>query len=146
MALHLPAQQPILWRMDFDILTIAKNYLKALKAGKTGKELALFFHPDVVQTELPNRLNPKGLINNLDQIVERAEKSKKLLKVQTYRIENAVVAGDTVVLEIKWSGVLAMAVTTLCAGDTIRAHFAMFMQFTNGQISKQRNYYCFEDF
>ena len=132
--------------MDFDILTIAKNYLKALKAGKTGKELAMFFHPDIIQTELPNHLNPKGVVANLNQILERAEKGKKLLKTQTYAIENEVVNDDTVALEIKWTGVLATPVASLCVGDTMRAHFAMFIQFKNGQIIKQKNYSCFEDF
>ena len=132
--------------MDFDILTIAKNYLKALKAGKTGKELAIFFHPDVVQTELPNRLNPNGVTSNLDQILDRAEKSRKLLKMQTYEIENDFVNGNTVVLELKWTGVVAVAIGTLGAGKTMRARFAMFMRFKNGQIISQRNYNCFEDF
>ncbi len=132
--------------MEFDILTIAKNYLKALRAGKTGKDLALFFHADVVQTELPNRINPKGVVSNLKQILERAEKGKKLLKAQTYQIDNEVVNGDTVALEIKWTGVLAAAVANLCAGDTMRANFALFIQFQNGQIIRQRSYYCFEDF
>ncbi len=131
--------------MEFDILTIAKNYLKTLKAGKTGKDLAIFFHPDIIQIELPNRLNAKGVTSHLSQILERAEKGKKLLKMQTYEIDNACVCGDTVVMEVRWSGVLATPVTTLCAGDTIRAHFAMFIQFKNGQIIQQRNYSCFEE-
>ncbi len=67
--------------MDYDILTIAKNYLKALKKGKTGKDLSIFFHPDAVQVELPNRLNPKGVVCNVAQVLERAESEAKTIKI-----------------------------------------------------------------
>ncbi len=129
--------------MEFDILTIAKNYVKAIKANK---DLPLFFHPDVIQIELPNRLNPKGVISNFQQIVERAEKSRKLLKMQNYEIENEIVKDDTVVLQIKWTGILTVSMGTLGAGKTMKGHFAMFLQFTNGKIIRQTNYNCFDDF
>ena len=132
--------------MEFDILTIAKNYIKALKAGKSGNELAIFFHPDVVQTELPNRLNPKGVTNNLSEILERNEKSKKLLKAQNFEINDAIVNDDTVAMQISWTGVASVSVSTLSVGQTMRGHFAMFLQFQNGQIIKQTNYNCFDDF
>ena len=132
--------------MDFDILTIAKNYLKALKAGKSGKELAIFFHPDVIQTELPNRLNPKGVTNDLNQILERIGKSKKLLKTQNFEITEAVVGENIVAMQIIWTGVVATSVGTISTGQTMKGHFAMFLQFQNGQIIKQTNYNCFEDF
>ena len=132
--------------MDFDILTIAKNYLKALKAGKSGKELAIFFHPDVIQTELPNKLNPKGVTNDLHQILDRVEKSKKLLKTQNFEIYEAVVNEDTVVMQITWTGVVATSVGTISTGQTMKGYFAMFLQFQNGQIIKQTNYNCFDDF
>ncbi len=132
--------------MDFDILTIAKNYLKALRAGKTGKPLAIFFHPDIQQVELPNRLNPKGVVSNFDQILERAERGKRLLKSQDYKIISEVVNGDIVVLEVEWTGMLSVAFGILRPGDSLKAHFAMFIRFQNGQIISQRNYECFADF
>ncbi len=132
--------------MEFDILTIAKNYLKALKAGKTGKELAIFFHPDIIQIELPNRLNTKGVTSHFHQVIERAEKSKRLLKMQNYEIENAMVNDDVVALQIKWTGVMAVAIGTLGSGKSMNGYFAMFLQFKNGQIIKQTSYNCFDDF
>lgn len=143
--LHLPVHQKPR-RMDFDILTIAKNYLKALKAGKTGKELAIFFHPDVVQTELPNRLNPKGVASHLNQILDRMEKSKKLLKSQNFEVTDVIVQEQTVVMQLIWTGVVATSVGTISTGQTMRGQFAMFLQFQNGQIIKQTNYNCFDDF
>ena len=132
--------------MSLDILTIAKNYLKALKQGKTGKELAIFFHEDVEQVEMPNRLNPNGVVNNLSSLLERAEQGKKLLKSQDYELRNAFVHDNTVVLELDWSGVLNVHIGTLNAGQTMKAHFAMFIDFMDGKIIHQRNYDCFEQF
>ena len=129
--------------MEFDILTLAKNYLKAIKANQ---DITLFFHPDAVQVELPNRLNPKGVVSYLDQIIERSYKGRKLLKVQNYEIENEVVMDDTVVLQIKWTGVVAVSIGRLGAGQTMKGYFAMFLRFKNGQIIKQTNYNCFDDF
>jgi ketosteroid isomerase-like protein len=132
--------------MSVDILTIAKNYLKALKQGKTGKDLAIFFHEDVRQVEMPNRLNPNGTTSDLPTLLERAEQGKKLLKGQDYTIKNTIVQDNTVVLEIDWSGILNVHVGTLNAGQTMKAHFAMFIDFKDGKIIHQRNYDCFEPF
>jgi ketosteroid isomerase-like protein len=132
--------------MSLDILTIAKNYLKALKQGKTGKDLAIFFHEDVEQVEMPNRLNPSGSTSNLNTLLERAEQGKKFLKSQEYNIRNTIVQDNTVVLELDWSGVLNIHVGTLNAGQTMKAHFAMFIDFKDGKIIHQRNYDCFEPF
>jgi ketosteroid isomerase-like protein len=132
--------------MSFDILTIAKNYLKALKQGKTGRDLVIFFHEDVEQVEMPNRLNPNGVVSNLTTLLERAEEGKKLLKSQDYEIRNAIVQDNTVVMELDWSGILNVHVGTLNAGQTMKAHFAMFIDFKDGKIIHQRNYDCFEPF
>ena len=132
--------------MSLDILTIAKNYLKALKLGKTGNDLAIFFNEDVEQVEMPNRLNPNGTTSNLTTLLEKAEEGKKILKSQDYTIKNAIVQDNTVVLELDWSGVLNIHIGTLNAGQTMKAHFVMFIDFKDGKIIHQRNYNCFEPF
>ena len=132
--------------MSVDILTIAKNYLKALKQGKIGKDLAIFFHEDVVEVEMPNRLNPEGTTSDLNTLLERAEQGKKILKSQDYQIRNAFVHENTVVMELDWSGILNVHIGTLNAGQTMKAHFAMFIDFKDGKIIHQRNYDCFEPF
>jgi len=132
--------------MSVDILTIAKNYLKALKQGKTGKDLAIFFHEDVEQVEMPNQLNMNGTTSDLNTILERAEQGKKLLKSHDYQIRNAFVHEHTVVMELDWSGILNVHIGTLNAGQTMKAHFAMFIDFKDGKIIYLRNYNCFEPF
>ncbi len=132
--------------MSVDIMTIAKNYLKALRQGKTGKDLAIFFHEDVEQVEMPNRLNPNGTTSNLTTLLERAEQGKKILKSQDYQIKNAYVHENTVIMELDWSGVLNVHIGTISAGQTMKAYFAMFIDFKDGKIIHQRNYDCFEPF
>ena len=86
------------------------------------------------------------MISDLNQILERLEKSKRLLKAQNYELVDAFVSKDTVALQISWSGVVSISVSTLSVGQTMRGHFAMFLQFQNGQIIRQTNYNCFDDF
>ncbi len=132
--------------MSLDLLTIAKNYLKALKQGKTGKDLAIFFHEDVEQVEMPNRLNPKGSTSNLNVLLQRAEQGQKVLKSQEYDLQNAIVKDNLVVMELVWTGTLNVPVGTLRAEQTMKAYFAMFLDFKDGKIFRQRNYDCFENF
>ena len=45
---------------------------------------------------------------------------------------------------MQWSGTLAVLVGMLGAGDQMRARFAVFLEFQDGKIVRQRNYDCFE--
>ena len=55
-----------------------------------------------------------------------------------------VVDGNNVALEVDWSATLAIPVSTLHAGETMRARFAIFIEMKDGKIFRQRNYDCFE--
>jgi len=55
-----------------------------------------------------------------------------------------VFEGDRAAVEATWHGTLAIAVGTLPAGATMKAHFAMFFEFEGDRIRRQRNYDCFE--
>ncbi len=69
---------------------------------------------------------------------------KLLFTTSIYEIKNAVVSGDSVAVEVLWTGTLAIAFGTLTAGSQMRAHSAMFFEFKDGRIASQRNYDCFE--
>jgi hypothetical protein len=49
-------------------------------------------------------------------------------------------------LEMTRTAVLAVPVGTLAAGGEMRAHLAMFVDVSDGKISAQRKYDCFEPF
>lgn len=126
--------------------TLAREYLKALENGEAGEPLRRFYTPDFEQIEFPNSLNPKGQRSDLANALERSEKGKHVLRSQRYAVKSAVVSGDAVALEVEWSGVLAIQIASLRSGQEMRAHFAVFLDFRDGRIARQRNYDCFEPF
>jgi ketosteroid isomerase-like protein len=67
-----------------------------------------------------------------------------VLREQRYDVRGVMEEGDRVALEVLWTGVLAIPVSTLAAGAEMRAHFAMFLEFRDGKIYRQRNYDCYE--
>jgi len=125
-------------------LAVAHEYLAALENGEAGDALRRFFTSDFVQIEYPNALNPKGQRSDLAEVVTRSEKGRQILRSQRYAIENAVASDDSVALEVEWTGVLAMPLAGLPAGGEMHAHFAVFLDFRDGKIARQRNYDCFE--
>lgn len=125
-------------------LETAKRYLAFLEQRDSDSSVADFFAPDVVQVEFPNRLTAKTATRDLAAMLEGYERGKALMAQQLYDIVNAVASSETVVLEVRWTGTLAVAMGTLAAGDQMRAHFAVFLDFRDGKIAAQRNYDCFE--
>jgi ketosteroid isomerase-like protein len=63
---------------------------------------------------------------------------------QVYAVVNELPCGDTVVLEVLWSGTPAIPLGSLPAGGEMRARFAVFLEFRDGKIVRQRNYDCFD--
>ena len=77
-------------------------------------------------------------------MLKRAEQGQKLLRQQRYEIRSEVAQESRVAVEAVWNAVLAVPFGTLPAGGSMKAHFAMFFELTEGRISVQRNYDCFE--
>jgi len=122
----------------------ARAYLRAIENRASEEELAAFFASGVVLEQFPNRLVPKLVQSTLADMVRESARGKKSVSKQTYEVQNAVASGDWVALQVKWEGVLSMPVAGLEAGATMRAWFAMFLQFREGKIVHQSNYDCFE--
>lgn len=132
--------------VDIDLAAIAKTYIHAIEDGKKGDELSEFFDNNVVQIEYPNRLSVKGVKRDFTAILESAEKVKKIIDKQQFFIRNAYTMGKTVIMEIDWAGRLAVALGHMKKGETLNAHFAMVLEYSNGKIVRQRSYNCFEAF
>ena len=129
---------------DSKNLDLAKWYLGAIESGAAGDELAGFFAPDVVQEEFPNRLLPQGARRDLAAILDSAERGRKVVSSQSYRILHAISNGDDVALEVEWIGTVAVPIGELPAGGKMRARFAVFLKIRDGKIVAQRNYDCFD--
>lgn len=127
-----------------DHLPFIRRYLDAVSRMAAGPELAAFYTPDAVQEEYPNRITPVTARRNLEDILQAAERGRKLLARQSFEILDAVAAGDSVALEMRWTGVLAVPAGTLPAGGELKARFAVFIRIRDGRIAEQRNYDCFD--
>ena len=125
---------------------LARRYLAAIEAGATGDSLAAFFDSALVQEEFPNRLVPQGATRDLAAVLAGAEQGQKVLAGQSYEIHNTVEQDDTLALEVTWRGRLAVPVGSLASGDEMKARFAVFLEFRDGLILRQRNYDCFDPF
>ena len=127
-----------------DLRTLATQYLAALERGTTGADLAAFFSEDVIQEEFPNRLMPTGARRDLAAILDGAVRGQQLMAAQRYAVLSSLVDGNQVVLEVQWTGTLAISVGSIPAGGEMRARFAVFLTYRDGKIAHQRNYDCFE--
>jgi ketosteroid isomerase-like protein len=125
-------------------LEIARRYLQALERGDTGEDLSRFFAPDVVLEEFPNRLTPVGKRRDLAAALEGAERGKRAMSRQIYKIKQEIADHDRVALEVEWVGTLAIPFGSIPAGGQMKAFFAVFLEFREGKVARQRNYDCFE--
>lgn len=129
-------------------LALVRRFLDAVDRG-TRDELptdafAAYLHPEIEQRELPNKFAPTGAVRDLAALRKNAGAGRRLMASQRYEITSAVARGDTVALEGRWTGVLAVALGELPAGHVVRAHLAMFFELKDGRIWRQRNYDCFD--
>ena len=127
-------------------IEIVKRYLAALEGGATGDALAAFYTDDVMQDEFPNRLLANGARRDLAALLQGAERGQKVMRAQRFELLNAVESGDTVALELRWTGTLAVPIGAIPAGGEMRARFAQFIEFRGDRIARQRNYDCFDPF
>ena len=122
---------------------IARAYLRAIEGGESTQR---FFTDDAIQEEYPNRLNPVGACSNVAQMAARAERGKAMVSWQRYEVVNAFESGAIVVLEVNWSAAYNIAIGSLQPGELMKARFAVFLDFEDERIRRQRNYDCFDPF
>ena len=124
-------------------LDAVRRYLKTIEDG-TFADIAGLFTPDMMMEQFPNRIYPKGIRSGVARMAEAFGAGRKLLSSQTYEIKNSLATADSVAVEVLWTGTLAVSFGALTAGSQMRAFSAMFFEFIDGKICRQRNYDCFE--
>jgi hypothetical protein len=124
-------------------LEIARAYLRALERNEP---VEAYLSPEIEQIEYPNRLNPNGGRSDLAEMKARAERGRGMVRAQRYDVRHTYEQGDSVILEVDWSATFNIAVGSLAPGDTMKARFAVFLEFEGDRIRRQRNYDCFEPF
>ncbi|HNP47513.1 MAG TPA: nuclear transport factor 2 family protein [Bacteroidia bacterium] len=127
-------------------ITLVKNLLSDLAAGKSGEEISVYYHPSIKQIEYPNALNVHGGISDFKTIIDRVNKGKQFVRSQDFDIQREFECGNTVIVEIVWRASFTIPVGNTQAGEEIKAFFALFVEFENEKIIAQRNYDCFPVF
>jgi ketosteroid isomerase-like protein len=105
-----------------------------------------FIDPAIVQTEYPNKLYAKGQVRGAEQMMKDLPRARQVLRSQRYPIETIFGAGDKVVVETRWEGVINVPLGRLQPGDAMVAHICMVFTLKDGKIVAQKNYDCYEDF
>jgi ketosteroid isomerase-like protein len=131
--------------MAIDLLTKTRELFAFIEQGD-GDGLKSLYAENAVQIEHPNRLKPKGDRRAPAKMIEDLARGKKILRSERYEIVNSVVSGDRVAIQVEWTGVLAVPIGTLAAGDTMRTYSAIFLRFEGDRIAEQHNYDCFSEF
>lgn len=126
-------------------IALARTMLRAIEAGDVDA-LSSCYDAAVEQVEWPNRLKPKGDRRGLAQLLADFERGRHVLARQHYDVLAAVESGPSVALQVRWTGVLAIPIGSLAAGETMTVNSAMFLVVRDGRIVAQDNYDCFEPF
>ncbi|TQM79987.1 hypothetical protein FHX81_2304 [Saccharothrix saharensis] len=132
--------------MARDPIAVATALLRALEAGHRGEDLRHHFAPSASTTEHPNRLKPAGARATLDQMLAASEVGAGLLARQEYDVRSAVAVGDTAILRLTWSGVVARDAGPFRRGDELVAHIAQFVETADGLITSIETFDCYEPF
>ena len=128
-----------------DRLKAAESLLRAIEQGNRAALLGAYAE-NAVQIEHPNRLKPKGDRRAPMKMAEDLARGKAMLRSERYEVLEATVAGDQVALQVKWTGVVDVAVGALKPGDSMVCESGIFLRFQGDKIVEQHNYDCFEDF
>jgi len=125
-------------------IAIAQSLHRALEAGLSGDELRRHFAPSAVTVEHPNLAKPKGARMPLEQMLTASEAGAGLLASQRYDVHSAVTAGDTAILRLTWTGVIARDAGSFRQGDELVAHIAQFVETADGLITSIETFDCYE--
>jgi ketosteroid isomerase-like protein len=125
-------------------LDTALRYIEGLSSGMGADDLTQFFTPDVVQEEFPNRLLPNGATRDLAALKEARVRGKGLLSAERFEVLATIADGDNIALELRWIATVGIKAGPFEAGQELRARFAIFLEFRDGRIARQRNYDCFD--
>lgn len=126
-------------------MDVVRRLIGAIEAFDAETAGALY-HPDVVQTEHPNRLYARGQVRNAEALMRDLPRGRQVLRAQRYPIDTIVASGDKVVVETRWEGTLAVPLGALQPGDAMVAHICMVFTLADGRVIAQTNYDCYEEF
>lgn len=127
-------------------LTTLTALHRALEAGATGDDLHEYWDDEIVTTEYPNLIAPSGGRHDLAAMTAASERGAALLASQRYDVFEAHDLGDTAIVRLTWTGVVAHAVGPFTEGHVLTAHIAQFVTAKGGKLVSIATYDCYEGF
>ncbi|RYE44235.1 MAG: hypothetical protein EOP24_24715 [Hyphomicrobiales bacterium] len=124
---------------------VVREYIGAIERFDV-EAMRRLLHPDVVQVERPNKLYVKGQVRGFEELTRDLPRGAKVLRKQSYPIAAMHEAGDTVIVETRWEGIVNVPIGALQPGDAMVAHICMLITLEDGQVIRQVNYDCYEEF
>lgn len=124
---------------------VVRQYIGAIERFDV-EAVGRLLHPDVVQIERPNKLYAKGQVRGYAEMLRDLPRGAKVLRRQSYPIAAIHEAGETVIVETRWEGIVNVPIGALQPGDAMAAHICMLITLRDGQVIRQVNYDCYEDF
>jgi ketosteroid isomerase-like protein len=125
-------------------LELAKRYIELVAdPSSTLEDLKPLFDEQIVWREMPNTFAPKGRTSDFATATASFQKGRAFLPKQTYTIRYVMAAGDTVAMEISWTGEVAQEIGPFAAGTLLSAELATFIRFREGKIVSQTDYPCY---
>lgn len=125
---------------------LAAAYLRALEARAPIAEITALLHDDFVVEVLPNTLAPKGSRRTQGEAAVDMERGRALLTEEHYAVTSSFGDATRAVLEVTWTGALAIELGKLPTGTPLRARCSMHFELRDGKLAAQRNYDCFDPF
>jgi ketosteroid isomerase-like protein len=103
-------------------------------------------HPEIVITEFPNLISGKIRQRTLDAMKAGVELGRKMLASQHFSIQHIFKPAPSLIVEVKWTGKMAMDAGQLKKGQELTAYICYIFEFKEGKIFRHRNYDCYEAF
>ncbi len=123
-----------------------RRFLAALERFDGPDVVGPLWTEDVRFRELPNLLVPAGRVRSRAQALEGLGMAPKVLSAQRYEVRRVVEQGDTLAVELGWTGTLKVPLGKTAVGGELNATFAAFVTFRDGLICEQANFDCYEPF
>ena len=95
--------------------SLAPINLQAVASLGPFENVADFYAPNIVIQEFPNHIALQGSIRRAAELRAAYEQGCKILQSQIYAVHRIFEAGDEVVAELEWTGILAVPVMNLPA-------------------------------
>jgi ketosteroid isomerase-like protein len=123
---------------------LVRDLLAAIETQAPVETIAMYWHPDAEQVELPSLMRPNGHRRTLAEMLEGYAAGVALLSRQAYDVLTVVDDGERLAVQLRWTATTTVEAGALPAGSDLVAHVAIFYEFRDGLIVRQSSYDCYE--